>query len=139
MPWLYNQVDALVFPSKAEGFGLPCIEAISCGLPVIATNYSGHSQFLNQMTGRFIPVDYKLAPIEDDDYRSSYSQFYGGQAIGQWAMPDIGSIADGMRRFYDAPAIWRAHAMEAMQKVAPEFAWGAIATRALAQLTGKKP
>lgn len=36
--WLYHQVDALVFPSYIETFGLPLIEAASSGLPVIASD-----------------------------------------------------------------------------------------------------
>lgn len=35
---LYNQALALVFPSIYEGFGLPLLEAMSCGCPVIASN-----------------------------------------------------------------------------------------------------
>lgn len=32
--WLYEHCDAFLFPSKAEGFGLPPIEAMKCGKPV---------------------------------------------------------------------------------------------------------
>ncbi len=37
---LYNQASLFVYPSIFEGFGLPALEAMSCGLPVIATNTS---------------------------------------------------------------------------------------------------
>jgi len=35
---LYNACDAFLAPSKHEGFGLPILEAMSCGCPVIASN-----------------------------------------------------------------------------------------------------
>jgi glycosyltransferase involved in cell wall biosynthesis len=35
---LYNQASALLFPSHAEGFGWPILEALACGCPVITTN-----------------------------------------------------------------------------------------------------
>lgn len=37
---LYRGATALVFPSLYEGFGLPILEAMSCGTPVIASNNS---------------------------------------------------------------------------------------------------
>lgn len=38
LPYLYNAADLFVYPSLYEGFGLPPLEAMSCGTPVIASN-----------------------------------------------------------------------------------------------------
>jgi glycosyltransferase involved in cell wall biosynthesis len=40
MPALYNAAELFVFPSLYEGFGLPVIEAMACGVPVVASNLS---------------------------------------------------------------------------------------------------
>jgi len=39
-PYLYNGADIYAFPSIYEGFGLPPLEAMSCGIPVVASNTS---------------------------------------------------------------------------------------------------
>ncbi len=50
MPALYRGANAFVLPSRGEGWGRPHVEAMSAGLPVIATRWSGPSAF---MTGTF--------------------------------------------------------------------------------------
>jgi glycosyltransferase involved in cell wall biosynthesis len=37
---IYNLASLFVFPSRYEGFGLPLLEAMSCGVPVIAADNS---------------------------------------------------------------------------------------------------
>lgn len=36
--WLYNAADVFLYPSFYEGFGLPPLEAMACGTPVVASN-----------------------------------------------------------------------------------------------------
>jgi glycosyltransferase involved in cell wall biosynthesis len=38
LTWLYRNATAFVFPSLCEGFGLPILEAMSAGTPVITSN-----------------------------------------------------------------------------------------------------
>jgi glycosyltransferase involved in cell wall biosynthesis len=40
LPLIYSLADVFVFPSLSEGFGLPPLEAMACGTPVVASNIS---------------------------------------------------------------------------------------------------
>jgi glycosyltransferase involved in cell wall biosynthesis len=40
LPLWYRAADAFVYPSQYEGFGMPALEALACGTPVIASNIS---------------------------------------------------------------------------------------------------
>ncbi|MDP2923091.1 MAG: glycosyltransferase family 1 protein [Candidatus Omnitrophota bacterium] len=40
LPMLYNASECFVFPSLYEGFGIPLLEAMNCGVPIIASNVS---------------------------------------------------------------------------------------------------
>lgn len=64
MSQLYNddRIKLFVSLTRGEGFGLPILEAASQGLPIIATNWSGHLDFLKD---QFMPVDYKLKNVPD--------------------------------------------------------------------------
>lgn len=54
----YNSVDALVYPSYLESFGLPLIEAAMVGLPIIASDLPYAREALNGYPGaQFVPFD----------------------------------------------------------------------------------
>ncbi|HXP63342.1 MAG TPA: glycosyltransferase family 4 protein [Dongiaceae bacterium] len=44
---VYTGADCYLFPLRAEGFGMTILEAMACGLPVIATPWSGPADFLS--------------------------------------------------------------------------------------------
>ena len=47
---VYQDADALLFPSRLEGFGLVALEAQACGLPVISTNTTALPEVLSERT-----------------------------------------------------------------------------------------
>lgn len=54
MPALYNKADIFLFPTFREGFGLAVAEAMSCGLPVVASNCSSIPELLDDGKGGFL-------------------------------------------------------------------------------------
>lgn len=59
MVQLYNLCDLFVFPSWHEGFGLPALEAMSCGAPVIGANTSSLPEVIGRADALFDPFDDK--------------------------------------------------------------------------------
>ncbi|SFN06927.1 glycosyltransferase family 4 protein [Variovorax sp. OV329] len=88
---LIEACDAYVSLHRSEGLGLTMAEAMLLGKPVIATNFSGNVDFMNQSNS--LLVDYKLKrlgwPIPPYD------------AHLQWAEPSEDHAAAHMRRLYD--------------------------------------
>lgn len=54
---LMSECHAFVLSSRAETFGVACIEAMSQGLPAIATSCGGPEDFISEKNGILIPVD----------------------------------------------------------------------------------
>ena len=57
----HPKIKCLVSLTRGEGYGLPLMEAAACELPIIATNWSGHLDFLKDFT----KIDYRLLAIPD--------------------------------------------------------------------------
>jgi len=63
MPNIYRACDAYVLFSRAEAFSLTVAEASLCGLPVISTNCSGQTMFLNHDNSYLLDID-ELKPLD---------------------------------------------------------------------------
>jgi glycosyltransferase involved in cell wall biosynthesis len=56
---LYNACDLFVYASLYEGGGLPVVEAMKCGAPVIASNTSSIPEYVGRKDNLFNPLDMK--------------------------------------------------------------------------------
>jgi len=54
---IYKICDLLLFPSIYEGYGLPCVEAVNTGLPIVASNIKPLKEILGDYPLMFNPTD----------------------------------------------------------------------------------
>lgn len=90
LPSLYRSCDCYVHPYRAEGFGLPVAEALSCGKPVITTEHGSTSDFINSQTGFLIN-----STIEYMKERSVSG--FATVDLPWWSVPDMNHLQTLMR------------------------------------------
>ncbi len=80
LPALYSAADLFVYPSLYEGFGLPVLEAMACGVPVVCSSTSSLPEIAGQAAVVVDPLDLsQLARalervLGDSDLRASMRQ-----------------------------------------------------------------
>lgn len=124
---LVRVVDCFVSLHRSEGFGRGMSEAAFWGKSVIATNYSGNVDFLDETCGSMVP--YTLINLEEGDY-----PHWEGQ---KWADPDIGVAAQHMSvAFKNPPAQYdlRLTARRRIRKKLSYFTIGRNIINRLAQI-----
>lgn len=125
----YNSINAYVLPSRGEGWGLTYSEAMSCGLPTIAVNWSGHTQFMNEDNSVLIG-DFELTTITAED--AGAQTIYVGH---KWASVNYEALADAMTRVANNKALRERVGSLARQTMTERFTWkhAAAKVRALLQ------
>lgn len=115
---LYNYSHVGVFPSRGEGWNLPLIESIQTGLPCIATDYSAHTEYLNETTEypeELLIKDFTMSPANDGMY------FQGD--LGEWANISVDSIANKMLFTYKNYDNLAAKTETSIKKIRNTYTW----------------
>ena len=79
LPAIFGGARAFVFPSRYEGFGLPTLEAMACGTPVVLADSSSHPEVGGDAALYFPPGDASalgaqlLRLLGDEDLRAERS------------------------------------------------------------------
>lgn len=85
---------------RGEGLGLGMLEAMSLGVPIVATAYGGNMDFVNAKTA--FPIPFTL---------QEWSVGCGfPRHMGEWAEVDIAAAASTLKALYDNPELGREHA-----------------------------
>lgn len=118
----HPHVKALVSATRGEGFGLPLLEAAACDLPVIATGWSAHTEFLN--LGRYVDLPCVLQTIPKE--RVDNKIFV---ASAKWAEVSEDDFKRRVRKFRSSSSIPREWAKELGLKIRANFNQNAIAAK----------
>jgi len=115
---LYKRCNALVAPSRGEGFGLPMAEAMLFELPVITTAYGGQTDFCTDETAWLI------------DYSFAYAKTHLGLSDSVWVEPSVEHLAALMKEIVVQPAeITHTKTARAKKNILENFTWGKCAER----------
>jgi len=110
--------DVFVSCSRSERWNLPLIEAMSCGIPAIYSDYGGQLQFAD---GKGIPVEIKgLVDANIMDQKVD----------GQYCDPDFKDLGDAMVDVYKHYTHHKECALADSKKIHKEFNWDYVAQKA---------
>jgi len=103
MPAIYNASHAFALISRGEGFGLPYVEAAASGLPIIGSNCSGHSDFLNNDNSYLVePEGFDIAEVTGNMHKMAKAcRFYEGQPFPIFGALSIAQTQAHMRSVYE--------------------------------------
>jgi glycosyltransferase involved in cell wall biosynthesis len=90
---LYREADAMVLPSRGEGFNLPAAEAMAAGIPVIVSEIGGHADFCTSRTARLLRC------------RLARSNSHVAAAGAMWAEPEVADLVAALREATSAPDV----------------------------------
>jgi glycosyltransferase involved in cell wall biosynthesis len=108
---LYSAADIFALPTTGEGFGLPILEAMSCGTPVIVPNVSSHPDFVSKGGGMLVDIGYNVC--------ETMSQYWRGY-------PDMDDYLTKLLLLVEDKNL-RAQMGKAARATALEYDWDAIA------------
>ena len=119
LPNLYRSAHCFLSPSRGEGWNMPLMEAMACGLPAIATDWSAQTEFFN--SGNGYPIQ-----VESLERAKAKCLYYDGF---YWAKPDKEHLRYLMRHVYENRDDARGIGDAAAREVAKNWTWANAAER----------
>lgn len=110
---VYRSADCFVLPTRGEGWCLPVLEAMACGLPVIATNWSAQSDFIKEENAYLLNVERLKAAEGKCPYYKGFN----------WAEPSYEHLRSLLRHVYENRDEARMKGVRASEEVLNKWTW----------------
>jgi glycosyltransferase involved in cell wall biosynthesis len=126
MAELYRSCDVFVSPYRGEGFSLPTLEAMACGLPVIVTKGGATDDFVDESVGWLIPAE----------ERSIGSSIDGIELTGEATLlePDVDVLGSTLEYIYSNPQERVGKGISATHRARTEWTWQKATIKLLTRL-----
>jgi glycosyltransferase involved in cell wall biosynthesis len=121
---LYRSADCFVTTSRGEGWDMPLMEALACGLPCIATDWGGHREFFHSGIGYPLEVRRLVPAVARCPYYSGF----------RWADPDPEHLRHLLRTVYEQREEAARLGAAAAREMAARFTWRQSAGRIVERL-----
>jgi len=126
MPRMYRTADALVLPTRGEGWGLPVIEAMACGTCPIVPNTTSLADYVTP-DNAFIVKDLGMEEVGKDP-------FFDYVPGARWNTPDIEHLKYLMRYAFEHPDETKAKGETAAKDIREKWTWKHAAEKAQKEL-----
>ncbi len=126
MASLYRTCDVFVSSYRGEGFSLPTLEAMACGLPVVVTRGGATDDFVDEAIGWQIPSS-----------RVSIGDFIDGKALtgeAYFLEPNEDTLTQILKEIYDNPSTLLPIGLLGSLRARTEWTWNRATLKALSRL-----
>jgi glycosyltransferase involved in cell wall biosynthesis len=121
---LYRSADCFVSVSRGEGWDMPLMEAMACGLPSIATDWGAHTEFVHDGIAYPLRVRRTIPAVAKCPYYAGFS----------WADPDPDHLRHLLREVYENRDEARRRGQAAAREMAEKWTWRNAAQKVVERL-----
>jgi hypothetical protein len=120
----YRSADCYVSAGRGEGWDMPLMEAMACGLPAIATDWGAHTEFVHEGVAYPLRVRRTIPAVAKCPYYEGFS----------WADPDPEHLRFLLREVYENREEAKRRGAAAAREIAERWTWKNSAARIIARL-----
>ncbi|HUC20831.1 MAG TPA: glycosyltransferase family 4 protein, partial [Candidatus Polarisedimenticolaceae bacterium] len=132
---LYANSDMYISTDRANGWGVPCMEAMALGKPAATIDWSGSTEFMKADNSFLIKPEPELEPV-DVRLSDAVPHLYAGQ---RWAKVKVETVRAVMRDAYEHPEKRERLAAKGLEDIQEHFTPSAIAKRIVQHAESLKP
>jgi len=124
LPLLYRSIDCYITAGRGEGWDMPLMEAMACGLPTIATNWGAHQEFANNENSYLLNINGTIPAKAKCPYYEGFN----------WADPDAHHFSELLIKVFNNQQQAKEKGAIAAIDMAKNWGWENTADKIISRL-----